>query len=143
MTTSRYFRPEPVVIQVAAAEVFGVAVLDAATEAGLPVGVLAVAVLAVAALGAVVVVVLPVVVVDVPCLEEVAEVFLTGVVVEEPGLAWVAEVFGVVEVGAGVWGDSVCASRIPAETKLQKRMMIERFIVHPFGMIEPAKVSSP
>jgi hypothetical protein len=117
--------------------------LDAAAEGGLPVGVLAVVVLAVTALGAVAVLVLPVAVVDVPCLEDVAEVFLTGVVVDEPGLAWVAEVFGVVEVGAGVWGDSVCASRIPAETKLQIRMMIERFIVHPFGMIEPAKVSSP
>ena len=106
------------------------------------VSVLAVAALGVVAVfGVVAVVVLPVVVVDVPCLDEVVTVFLAGVVVDEPGLVTV--VLGVVVVGAGVWDDSVCASRIPAETKMQKRMMIERFIVHPFRNIGLGKVSRP
>jgi hypothetical protein len=107
-----------VVIHTALAEVFEVAVLGAVAE-----------------------VVLPVVAVEVPGLDEVVEVFLPAVVGDEPGLAGVAEVFGAVEVGAGVWGEPVCASRIPADTKLQRRMMIERFIVHPFKNSGEVKVS--
>jgi hypothetical protein len=78
-----------------------------------------------------------------PVLDDAVGVFWTVVVLAAPVLAVVAEVFVVVVVGAGVCGVSVCARRIAAETKLQIRMIIERFIVHPFEGIERSKVSRP
>jgi hypothetical protein len=76
--------------------------------------------------------------------EEVLEVvgLDVAVVLDVPVLAVVAEVFCVGEGGAaGVCGDSVRAKRIAAEIKLQTRMIIERFIDHPFEDIVAAKVS--
>ena len=64
-------------------------------------------------------------------------------VVDVAGLAAVVVVFGVVVVAAGVCVDSVCASSIPAENKLQIRTMIERFIIHPFESIEVDKLPRP
>ena len=65
-----------------------------------------------------------------------------AVVLDVPALGVVAEVFWGV-VGAGVCGDCVCAKRIAAETKLQTKMMIERFIGHPFKDVVEGKVSRP
>jgi hypothetical protein len=115
-----------------------VPVLEAAAEVVLPVAVLGAAVLAVVAA-----VVFLGVVLAAPVLDDAVGVFWTGVVLAVPVLAVVAEVLGVVVVGAGVCGVSVCARRIAAETKLQIRMIIERFIVHPFEGIERSKVSRP
>jgi hypothetical protein len=103
--------------------------------------VLVVAVLAVLVLGEVVVAVLPVVVVEVAGLA-VVDVFLCVVAVDDPVLAVVA-VFGVVVAGGGVCVDSVCASKIPAEIKLQIRTMIECFIIHPFKNTQVDKLPRP
>jgi hypothetical protein len=122
-----------VVLLVAVVEV---PVLDAAAEVVLLVAALAVAVLDVAA-G----VVLLVVAVDVPVFDVVVEVLFPVVVLDTPVLEVVAEVFWVVAGAVGVCVDSVCAKRIAAETKLQTRTMIERFMVRPFEDIEPDKIS--
>lgn len=66
------------------------------------------------------------------------------VVLDAPVFAVVVEVFCVVVAGAaGFCAEFVCAQRIAAETKLQTRIMIERFMVHPFEDIEGSKVSRP
>jgi hypothetical protein len=130
-----------VVIHCAVEEALGLVVLDPAAVVVLWVTVLEVPVLGAAVLDAVAEVVLLVAVLGAAVLEVVAEVVLLGVVLAAPILAVVAGVLWV--VGAGVCGVSVCARRIAAETKLQIRMIIERFIVHPFEGIERVKVSRP
>ena len=95
---------------------------DAACEAALAVVVLPVGVFVVAVLGAVEVVVLLVVAVDEVDLVVVVDVFF--VVVGEL-------VVGV--VGAGAWVESDWARSIPAVTRLQTKMMIVRFMIHPFN----------
>lgn len=113
-------------------------VLDPVAEVVLWVAVVDVPVLAAAVL-AVVVVVAFLAAVVVPVLDVVVEVLCTDVVLDTPVLA---EVFWVV-AGAGVWVESVCANIRAAETKVQARMMIKRFMVHPFKDVELGKVSSP
>jgi len=82
------------------------------------------------------------VVLEAPVFAAVVEVLLPVEVLDVPALAVVAEVLWVVVAGAvGVCVDAVCARRIAAETKLQTRMMIERFMVLPFEDFEPGKVS--
>jgi hypothetical protein len=127
------------VIHCAVGVVLEALVLDPAAEVVLWVAVVAVPVL-VAAVLAVVVVVVFLAAVVVPVLEVV--VLCTDVVLATPVLAVVAEVFWVV-AGAGVWVESVCANIRAAETKPQARMMIKRFMVHPFKDVELGKVSSP
>jgi hypothetical protein len=140
------------VVHCAVVAVLGAAGLDAATEVVFPVAVWEVpvleadaeVVLLVAVLGAPIEVVLLEVVLDARVFAVVAEVLLPAEVLDVLALAVVAEVFcGVVAGAAGVCGDSVCAKRIAAETKLQTSMMIERFMVHPFEDIESGKVSRP
>ena len=114
-----------------------VPVLDAAAEVVLPV------VWEVAVLGAAVEVVFFVVAVDAPVFDVVVEVLFPVVVLDTPVLAVVLVVFWVVVGAVGACVDSVCAKRIAAETKLQTKMMIERFMVRPFEDIQANKVSRP
>ena len=114
-------------------------VLDPVAEVVLWVEVVDVPVLAAPVLAVVVAVVFLAAVV-VPVLDVMA--LCKDVVLDTPVLAVVAEVFWVV-AGAGVWVESVCANMRAAETKLQARMMIKCFMVHPFKDVELGKVSSP
>jgi hypothetical protein len=155
-TTSRYFRPEPVVVHSTGGDVLEgvdlapatevvrlVAVLEVPVLEAVPVVVLLVADLEVPVLDVAAEVVLLVVVVDAPVFEVVAEVLLP-VVFCTPVLAGGTEVFGVVVAGAaGACGESVCARRIAAETKLQTRMTIKRFMAHPFKKAVEGKVPRP
>jgi hypothetical protein len=84
----------------------------------------------VAGLGAVVEVVL-----DALAFEVVPEVLPPAAVFEVPVLAVVAEVFWGVAGVVGVCGESVCPRRIAAETKIQTKIISERFMIHPFGDI--------
>jgi hypothetical protein len=118
--------------------VWEVPVLDAAAEVVLPVVVWEAAVL-----GAAVEVVFVVVAVDAPGFDVVVEVLFPVVVLDTPVLAVVLVVFWVVVGAVGVCVGSVCAKRIAAETKLQTKMMIERFMVRPFEDIQANKVSRP
>jgi hypothetical protein len=121
---------DPVTEGVLVVATWVVAVFETAGELVLPVGGLEAAGLAV----------VEEVVLGVPVFAVVVEVLVPAVVfavpvLAVPVLAVVEEVFWVVEGFVGVCGES-CASRIAAETKLQTRIMIERFIVHPFDDIE-------
>jgi hypothetical protein len=101
-------------------------------------------VLAVVVLDVVADVVLLVVVVDAPVFEVVAEVPFPVVVFDTPVLAVVVVDFCVVvEDVAGACVDPVCARRIAAETKLQTRMTIKRFMAHPFKKAVEGKVPRP
>lgn len=121
-----------------------VAVLEVPVLEAVPVVVLLVADLEVPVLDVAAEVVLLVVVVDAPVFEVVAEVLLPVVVFRTPVLAGGTEVFGVVVAGAaGACGESVCARRIAAETKLQTRMTIKRFMAHPFKKAVEGKVPRP
>jgi hypothetical protein len=122
--------------------VWGVPVLEAATA-----GFLLVAVLGAPGLELVFEVVLGVglfvVVVLAPVFDDAEEVLCPAEVFDIPVLAVVEDVFWVVAGVVGVCGESVCARRIAVEKKLQTKMMIKRFMVHPFENVVEGKVSRP
>lgn len=117
------------------AKVWVVPALEAVAEVDLPAAVPEAALLDV----------VEVVAFDAPVFDVEVEVFVPAVVLAVPVLlvlvlAVVAEVFWVGAGVVGFCGESVCASRTAPETKLQIRMMIERFMVRPFKDSEPGKL---